>query len=172
MIHHNFVFRNHSEKSSVIFLTTKIKEKLCFYNCCKSAHLWWYKKVNIACIECGRVYYINKRKNAIRISLVFCLWSSSRQLFLLWILAISILSDTFRHTSCLLPCYQLMGCLWQIFHSINTSNSSIKFTTCMLRKFYHILWIQIWISLNNLDISKFFILYIFYIYIQKMLNYK
>ena len=71
MIQHNFVFRNHSEKSSVIFLTTKIKEKLCFYNCCKSAHLWWYKKVNIAWIECGRVYYINKRKNAIRISLVF-----------------------------------------------------------------------------------------------------
>ena len=78
----------------------------------------------------------------------FSLWSSSRQLFLLWILAISILSDTFRHTSCLLPCYQLMGCLWKIFHSINTSNSSIKFTTCMLRKFYYILWIQIWISLN------------------------
>ena len=68
---HNILFRKHSEKSSVVFLTTKIKEKLCFYNCCKSAHLWWYKKVNIACIKCGRVYYINKRKDAIRISLLF-----------------------------------------------------------------------------------------------------
>ena len=67
----NEIIFEYDEIWSVVFLTTKIKEKLCFYNCCKSAHLWWYKKVNIACIKCGRVYYINKRKDAIRISLLF-----------------------------------------------------------------------------------------------------